>query len=602
MPNDEKFAPQWEDFTDEQKKSMPTFEWSLQYYDAMTLQEIAEDPRKLYPWHCYRGFESIEELQEYEKACEESNATYKIIFNGKLSKNQKKEYKDKFFLAIMKPFTMIANAQHNKLKKTGDNAAVILKDIFSDIVAGLYEITIRGRREGIKNIDAPEYSSGYYGGSSYREIYCNYLFSNILNDYMHPNIDKANILCPAAIDAIKKEAQDAENKNKKFGTPEERLQALAYTIQKTLMENGYTLPQVEKPASLTCSTDNILKSASSPHLNFLNQILAHAAMRSPTKYIALDSIADSLKNINRNALYRVDREKNIYSFSRKTEKESTTIAMNPETMNKAAEKLFVFIIDQIANHIVIDRNNNISNTYLRVSIKDFVKIGMYNSDKSAYNAIKSAQSPLTDITIRTISYDGRKKYDSDMLRPLFAGIGTKNGFLVVELNPFVDWHSLCRYYAITPPYAYSLDITAFRLMRSITYHARQRGGLPFKLTIKTVIFDLGLPSLQEASNPTTQIKQPILKAVGEILDKDKGQYFDISFNDTSKVGLKMGEGWAAESYLYITPMGSMAIKLQDISKTNQLKAENAIKTREKLQVAREKAIGKAIGEKISQRK
>lgn len=253
-----------------------------------------------------------------------------------------------------------------------------------------------------------------------------------------------------------------------------------------------------------------------------------------------------------------------------------------------AQKMMTFVIQTISGQLynVYDAMDDVE---IPIKYSDFVKGGVYQTERAAWKAVKESIGVLVGIRLQIIQTKKTHKTkvtSMDGIFSLFPRIFKERGGVVIKLNNEVPWKLVCgSFFTILPTYAYSLEGTAFSLIKGIFFYARMQNNLekikdgrPFNISMKALITVTGLPSFDETKNFTTTTKEPIREAIGAILDGEAGR------NDLQITLHQEGEGeqWIERSYISVLLQGDyqdLLTHARNVTHDNKVKAIRAAEER-----------------------
>ena len=234
--------------------------------------------------------------------------------------------------------------------------------------------------------------------------------------------------------------------------------------------------------------------------------------------------------------------------------------------NKTAKKLFIFNLikmnEQAYSGKVLRRN------YMQFPLQELQDIGFYNTPQSARKGFNSGMDILTSIKLKGSMKQGKKEI-STALEVLFTGAHIKNGVCTVFINERVDWTFIASFYTILPQYSFKLSNRAFDLILYVFYLARQnlkqiqKKGY-FNISLRALQNQLQLPSEVGNKDPQRTIKEPIERAIEEIMDYSDSTEFMIEpiVDNNAPITAYLNKG-----YIKITLVGSYGNNFIELSKT-----------------------------------
>ena len=225
--------------------------------------------------------------------------------------------------------------------------------------------------------------------------------------------------------------------------------------------------------------------------------------------------------------------------------------------SSSVRKMFVYLLSQTAMQAL--NNGETTKLNIVVSYDDLIKKGMYKNAKTASRGIERAFDALSKIKVK--GYASRRGKDKKK-EQVEAGVlfyhmkKTGKGSVIISLNENINWDYIAQAYTMLPNTFYALPSNAADLFYYIFYIARQRheeikkNNGEFSISYRNIQRFLMLPSENTASKATTQIKNPIEEAIGNILDNvspnlielipDEAEYINITeYLDTRYLRVKL---------------------------------------------------------------
>lgn len=161
-----------------------------------------------------------------------------------------------------------------------------------------------------------------------------------------------------------------------------------------------------------------------------------------------------------------------------------------------------------------------------LTTRELVSLGIYKTTKGAREGLQDFGDIATRIRSSFKSQRG-KTPSAWAFVPMFSFAGFDGRIYKIRPNlngsePQAMWKILLKNYSHSPKWryqlqpkrSYSLCSYLFDLAGQNEKELSERGY--FKVKIKTIAFELALPTLQETKNPGRDIREPIEKAVDEI--------------------------------------------------------------------------------------
>lgn len=247
--------------------------------------------------------------------------------------------------------------------------------------------------------------------------------------------------------------------------------------------------------------------------------------------------------------------------------------------NKTAKKLFIFNLikmnEQAYSGGVLRRN------YMQFPLQELQDIGFYSTLRSARQGYKNGMDILTSLKIKGSVKKGKKEVTT-ALEVLFTGASIKNGVCTVFINERVNWDFVALFYTILPKYSFKLSNRAFDLILYIFYLARQnikqiKDKNCFNISLRAIQNQLQLPSEIGLDKPQRDIKEPIEKAIDEIMEYSNSTEFYIEpvVDDNAPITAYLDGG-----YIKISLKGGYAKNFIELSKVKEKQIEIVKKRQE----------------------
>ncbi len=243
-----------------------------------------------------------------------------------------------------------------------------------------------------------------------------------------------------------------------------------------------------------------------------------------------------------------------------------------------AKKLLRFLMTKINEQAF--SNHEMKRDFVQFPLQELVDQGLYGNLDTARRGFKTGAESLLTILVQGERTEGKGKNKAKyewMLGHLFNKAMIKNGTCLVTLETGSDWRFIISQYQIMPNYSYQLSNRTFDLAESIFYLARvnckeiaKTGKL--NISFKVIQQRLAIP---EASNyPGRDIKGPIINAVNELNEKEKGTK-DFTIETVCDNNLPINE-WIDKGYITVTFFNQYLEKYKDMAQRKALKIQEAI--------------------------
>ena len=224
----------------------------------------------------------------------------------------------------------------------------------------------------------------------------------------------------------------------------------------------------------------------------------------------------------------IDRDGQTREITQTTAKGQDTIILDVDHLlesrqNSPARKILLYFLSQILQQAL--SNNNVIRDGVIISYQDMVDKGMYNTTQTAKRGLDRAFDLLSTIKIKGYIIRGKRKIEQVKASLLFYDLEhTGKGNAILMINDTLNWGYIVPQYALLPDAYYELPPNAADLYYYIFNQARiniknvtKKGG-KINISYKSIHTLLGLAAIDDASNPTVQIKNPIENAIGAISD------------------------------------------------------------------------------------
>ena len=150
---------------------------------------------------------------------------------------------------------------------------------------------------------------------------------------------------------------------------------------------------------------------------------------------------------------------------------------------------------------------------------------MYGDKKAAKRGLDRAFDLLSSIKVKGYITRGKGKIEQVKASVLFYDLEhTGKGSAILQINDTLNWGYIVQQYAMLPDAYYELPPNAadlyyyiFNQVRINIKQVMENDGRR-NISYKAIHNLLGLPTIEAATNPTTQIKNPIENAIGAIAD------------------------------------------------------------------------------------
>ena len=244
--------------------------------------------------------------------------------------------------------------------------------------------------------------------------------------------------------------------------------------------------------------------------------------------------------------------------------------------NKTTKKFFIFNLIKINEQAY--SAGELRRNYIQFPIQELLDIGFYNTYQSARKGFENGMDVLTDFKLKGSMRKGKKEIATG-LEVLFTGANVKNGVCTVFINERVNWAFIAAFYTILPDYSFKLSSKAFDLIIYIFYLARQNLKLietygSFNISLRAIQNRLHLPSETENKDPQRTIKEPIERAIKDIMYHNKSTEFTIKLIANNDVPTA---AYLNNGYIIVALKGKCAKDFIDISKNKTKQIETSIK-------------------------
>ena len=191
--------------------------------------------------------------------------------------------------------------------------------------------------------------------------------------------------------------------------------------------------------------------------------------------------------------------------------------------NSPARKILLYSLSQILQQAL--SNNNVIRDGVIISYQDMVDKRMYGDKKAAKRGLDRAFDLLSSIKVKGYITRGKGKIEQVKASVLFYDLEhTGKGSAILQINDTLNWGYIVQQYAMLPDAYYELPPNAadlyyyiFNQVRINIKQVMENDGRR-NISYKAIHNLLGLPTIEAATNPTTQIKNPIENAIGAIAD------------------------------------------------------------------------------------
>lgn len=247
--------------------------------------------------------------------------------------------------------------------------------------------------------------------------------------------------------------------------------------------------------------------------------------------------------------------------------------------NKTAKKLFIFNLIKINEKAY--SGETLRRNYIQYGLQELQDIEFYNTLQSARKGFKNGMDMLTSLKLKGSMKKGKKEVIM-ALEVLFTGANIKNGVCTVYINERINWDFIAAFYTILPRFSFKLNNRAFDLMLYIFYLARQNireieEESCFNISLRAVQNQLQLPNELRNKDPQRTIKEPVEKAIAEIMQYKSDSEFTIELvaDNNSPITAYLDNG-----YIKITLKGNYAKNFIALSRHKAKQIETARKKRE----------------------
>ena len=312
----------------------------------------------------------------------------------------------------------------------------------------------------------------------------------------------------SAVKAAKQSIEPKETKPQKEELPRSKQQTFTQ-----IQENGLDKQELIKNASFIPSSSII---------DFIYRIFIAGKSGLGELSERLEKLSHGKKGVT------ISRDGQIRELTQTTPKGQDTIIFDIEHLlesrqNSPARKILLYSLSQILKQAL--SNNNVIRDGIIIEYRDMVEKRMYSDTKAAKRGLERAFDLLSSIKVKGYISRGKGKIEQVKASVLFYDLEhTGKGSAILKINDTLNWGYIVPQYAILPDDYYELPPNAADLYYYIFNQARinikkliENNG-KINISYKSIHTLLGLPAIETASNPTTQIKNPIENAIGAIAD------------------------------------------------------------------------------------
>lgn len=254
--------------------------------------------------------------------------------------------------------------------------------------------------------------------------------------------------------------------------------------------------------------------------------------------------------------------------------------------NKHTVKLFYYILTK-GLQLYDQKNGTMAQHTTQFNLSELVDIGMFNSIDTARREVSKSLDALVTLRAGVKYKKKRNQTKRDFMDiPIFTKKGIKNN--VVTVQYYIDekplhWGFLFDYYTTLPDYAFKLSEKTFNLLQHIYATARQGKT---KASFEIIARQLNLPNVEDTTQVSRDILNPIEKAVTEIEDiQTNGLKLELHYNETETRAEQARNGYL----LFELPQ-------EEQERFNEIK-KNKVKKIEQIEKSKLKATGKKQAEK-----
>lgn len=350
-------------------------------------------------------------------------------------------------------------------------------------------------------------------------------------------------------------------------------------------EEKFTPPNISRQA---LERKEMLSMPSGQPMNLVRQTLA--AGKKPYETIeAAQAFKNKIEGPSRGkAEYRIKgRTGDARTLIRYSEKDLSAVTLSNINLLTGDSVTAQNVLDGIFYELGQNRLNEkreIEDRELNIAYQKFVEYGVASRLNDVKKLIKDEDliARLLSIQIATKEIEKGDRPDI-MAAPLFARLGAVKEGLIVVPNKELNWDNVIQGFLSVPRYVWQLERNAKTLLLYICEYIRINKAGSFKLSLRSVIARLVLPSESETKNPKRDIKDRIRDAVEEINKeekKQKGSNKELSLRLVVDEDARIGE-WLDTGYISVKASGRLTESAQLIQGKQDKKVKAIQKRKEK---------------------
>ena len=249
----------------------------------------------------------------------------------------------------------------------------------------------------------------------------------------------------------------------------------------------------------------------------------------------------------------------------------------------------------------IDQKRELTSKELKIPYQKFIEYGVASRLNNVKKLIKDEDLIARLLSLQIASKEVQEGEKNNIVAaPLFARLGAVKEGLEVVPNSELNWDNVIQGFLSVPRYLFQLERNAKTLLLYICEQIRINGSGSFRLSLRSVIARLMLPSEKETKNPKRDIKDRIKEATEEIntLEKrQKGNNKELSLRLVVKEEASITE-WLDTGYISVKASG----RLTEVSSNIQAEQDRKIKAIQKRKERNEdKAFTEVAREELKKR-
>jgi hypothetical protein len=319
----------------------------------------------------------------------------------------------------------------------------------------------------------------------------------------------------SAVKAAKQSIEPKETKPQKEELPRSKQQTFTQ-----IQENGLDKQELIKKASFIPSSSIV---------EFIYRVLT----------VGKSGLGELPERLEKQSLGKkkvtISRKGQIREIKQTTPKGQDIIIIETDNLlekrsNSSARKIFLYFLRQILQQAL--SNANVIRDGVTINYQDVIGKKMYRTTQTAKRGLERAFDLLSTIKVKGYISRGKGRIEQVKASVLFYDLDTsKKGIATLKINDTLNWGYIIQQYSIMPDAYYELPPNAADLYYYIFNQARinikkliENNG-KINISYKSIHTFLGLTSIESATNPTVQIKNPIENAIGDILDCDQDELY-----------------------------------------------------------------------------